>query len=83
MRQLRGLSADTLRTFTETTHYGQFGNAHNIAANVGTETLYVIGATSAGPGWTPCSGEKICQQKNKHDFSELILFILSAQPISL
>ena len=58
MTRLRGLSADSSRQFTEDLHYSGFGNAHNIAVNVETQTLYVIGATSASnPDWSPCAGQ--------------------------
>lgn len=56
LTRLRGLSEDPSRRFTVDAHYGGFGNAHNIAANVETETLFVIGATRTGSGWTPCRG---------------------------
>jgi choice-of-anchor B domain-containing protein len=56
LTRLRGLSADPSRTFEVDLHYAGFGNAHNIAANVETETLFVIGATRSGAGYTPCSG---------------------------
>lgn len=32
--------------FTETAHYGQFGNAHNIAVNVDSGFAYAVGSTS-------------------------------------
>jgi len=56
LTRLRGLTADSSRTFTVDLHYAGFGNAHNIAANVDTETLFVIGATRTGAGYSPCSG---------------------------
>lgn len=56
LTRLRGLSADSTRKFEVDQHYPGFGNAHNIAANVESETLYVIGATRAGSGYSPCSG---------------------------
>ena len=57
LTRLRGLDANPSRTFNVDKHYARFGNAHNIAANVETETLFVIGATRSGSGYTPCSGK--------------------------
>lgn len=52
LKRLRGVTEP--QEFTEDAWLGGFGNAHNIAANEETESLYVIGATqfvtACGPG---------------------------------
>ena len=49
---LRGMSAsDGIQTLESDAHYPEFGQAHNIAANVELERVYVIGSTQGSdPG---------------------------------
>ena len=55
LTQLRGLSTNSSRTFSETAHYGGFGNAHNIVINEDTGYAYPVGTSrtgaSAGGPW--------------------------------
>jgi len=44
LRRLRNASNGT--RFSETAHYGGFGNAHNIAINEQSKRAYIVGATS-------------------------------------
>ena len=51
LTQLRGLSANPGRTFSETKHYNAFGHAHNIVINEATGYAYIVGSGlySGGP----------------------------------
>ncbi|MEM7084129.1 MAG: choice-of-anchor B family protein [Pseudomonadota bacterium] len=48
LRQLRGVT--TPQTFSNTTHYGEFGNAHNIAINEETGFAYAVGTSTCSGG---------------------------------
>ena len=50
LNQLRNYSGNTTVTFFETSYYGLFGNAHNIAINEDTGYAYVIGSNDCSGG---------------------------------
>ena len=49
LTELRNVSNPPAQ-FTATTHYGQFGNAHNIFINEDTGFAYAVGTSTCGPG---------------------------------
>ena len=55
LTRLRGRTTPTI--FNEDAHYGNFGNAHNIAVNPKTKFAYVVGAT-VGSGQTCDNGDE-------------------------
>ena len=58
--------------FSETTHYAEFGNAHNIAVNTETGYVFVVGQTQR-VGYDP---DRICDGKvvacGRHSTSSLL-----------
>ena len=53
---LRGLDADSTRSFTTHAWYGGVSNTHNIAANPDSNTVFLVGCTRS-PG-NECRGGK-------------------------
>jgi choice-of-anchor B domain-containing protein len=49
LTQLRGVSGDPV-TFTETAHYDEFGNAHNLNINTDTGYAYAVGTATCDGG---------------------------------
>ena len=49
LTELRNVSSPPVQ-FSETAHYAQFGNAHNIFINEDTGFAYAIGTSTCGPG---------------------------------
>ena len=56
LTQLRNLKPPTegVNILTETTHYSNFGNAHNIVGNPDTGFMYAVGCRQGGQ-FTPCN----------------------------
>ena len=56
LTQLRNLKppAEGVNILEETTHYPNFGNAHNIVGNPDTGFMYAVGCRQAGQ-FTPCN----------------------------
>ncbi len=50
LTRLRGLTANSGRTFTEDAHYGAFGKSHNIVINEESGYAYVVGSGLYGGG---------------------------------
>ena len=50
LEQLRNYNGNNTVTFSETAHYGLFGNAHNIAINEDTGYAYAIGSNDCSGG---------------------------------
>ena len=53
LRQLRNLKASkpgSIAELSESTHYGEFGSAHNIVANEDTSFMYSVGSRTCDSG---------------------------------
>lgn len=54
--------ADGIQTVEADNHYGAFGQAHNIAANIELSRLYVIGSTRGSDAGVCAGGENLVPQ---------------------
>ena len=60
LTELRGLDENPNREFKHTVHYGMVSNTHNIAANVETNTVFLVGSTrTSNASQITCDGGKI------------------------